>query len=402
MASIRKIIVFFYFLPWFINAQDTLARYPFINTTAGKLILPKDSALMESFYSKMEDLSKLKRKNVTIVHIGGSHVQAGIWSNEFADKFREWSNTQGGGYFVFPYRIGKTNGQPFATTFSTNKWKLIRPLAHVDGENLGMSALCVETNDTICRFGLALREASAIRKINEVRVYHNFVHGYAIELESIPQGMQIREDDVKKGYTVFKLLMATDSLVFKATRTDTSSIFRLYGMRVVNDSLPGIVLAPLGANGASTKSFLKSKLFVPQLKSLEPDLVVISLGVNDVQSGAYENEIYKENYDSLITLIRLASPDAAIVLTTTTDNFIKKRTANKRTAKTRDVMLDMLEQEKVAVWDLYTVMGGYKSIMKWQKAGLASYDRVHFNAKGYAILGRLMFQSIRNASPLMQ
>ena len=398
MAGFWKIILVLLISPFFIRAQDSLINYPFINSSAGKLILPKDSSLMDAFYKKVEELSKNQRKTLTIVHIGGSHVQAGIWSNQFADEFREWSQTKGGGYFVFPYRLGRTNGQPFATTFSENKWKLTRPFANVSGENLGMSALCLESKDSICKFGLALREASAIRRINEVRVYHNFAHGYAIELENIPQGLQVREDDVKQGYTLFKLLTSSDSLVFKATRTDSTSIFRLYGMRVVNDSLPGVILAPLGANGASTRSFLKSKLFVPQLKTLDPDLVIISLGVNDAQSGAFDNEVYKENYDSLITLIRLASPDAAIVLTTTTDNYIKKRTANKRTSKTRDVMLDMLEQEKVAVWDLYTVMGGYKSIVKWQKAGLASYDRVHFNAKGYSILGRLMFQSIKNAS----
>jgi lysophospholipase L1-like esterase len=402
MAGFRKIIVTLLIAPLFVNAQDSLTKYPFINPMAGKLILPKDSSLMDSFYRKVEALSKNQRKSITIVHIGGSHVQAGIWSNEFADKFREWSQTKGGGYFVFPYRLGKTNGQPFATTFSENSWKLIRPFANVSGEYLGMSALCLESKDSICQFGLTLREPSAVKKVNEVRVYHNFAQGYAIELENVPQGLQVREDDVKKGYTVFKLLTTADSLLFKATRTDSVSTFRLYGMRVINDSLPGVVLAPLGANGASTRSFLKSKLFVPQLKTLEPDLVIISLGVNDVQSVAYDNEVYKENYDSLITLIRLASPEAAIVLTTTTDNYIKKRTANKRTARTRDVMLDMLEQEKVAVWDLYTVMGGYKSILKWQKAGLASYDRVHFNAKGYTILGRLMFQSIRNASTQLQ
>jgi len=398
MVSYGKVILWLTLLCRFMMAQDSIGRYPFINPLAGKLILPKDSSHMVGFYKKVEALHKGSAKQLTVVHIGGSHVQAGIWSNEFGDQIRTWSQTQGGGYFVFPYRLGKTNGQPFATTFSTGKWKLYRPFANVSGEMLGMSALCLQTQDTIVEFGLALREAAAVKKINHVRVYHNFSPGYAIELMNVSQGLQIREDEVSKGYSEFKLLQYADSLVFKATRGDSASSFRLYGFRVINDSLPGVILAPLGANGASTKSFLKSKLFVPQLKSLEPDLVVISLGVNDVQSGSFNDNIYKENYDSLITLIRNANPATAIVLTTTTDNYIKKRTANKKTSQTREAMLDLLDENRIAIWDLYKVMGGYKSIVKWHKAGLASADRVHFNARGYQILGRLMFQSIQNAA----
>jgi len=40
------------------------------------------------------------------------------------------------------------------------------------------------------------------------------------------------------------------------------------------------------------------------------------------------------------------------------------------------------------------LMGGYKSMLKWQKAGLANKDRVHFTNKGYVLLGDLMFEAL--------
>jgi lysophospholipase L1-like esterase len=39
-------------------------------------------------------------------------------------------------------------------------------------------------------------------------------------------------------------------------------------------------------------------------------------------------------------------------------------------------------------------MGGYKSIYKWYKAGLAAKDKVHFNGRGYSLLSNLMFDAI--------
>jgi lysophospholipase L1-like esterase len=39
-------------------------------------------------------------------------------------------------------------------------------------------------------------------------------------------------------------------------------------------------------------------------------------------------------------------------------------------------------------------MGGYKSIYKWYKARLAARDRVHFNSRGYKLLGNMMFEAL--------
>jgi len=60
-------------------------------------------------------------------------------------------------------------------------------------------------------------------------------------------------------------------------------------------------------------------------------------------------------------------------------------------------MFELMEKHKAAVYDLYAVMGGYKSIYKWQKAGLAAKDKVHFNGRGYSILANMMFDAINRS-----
>jgi lysophospholipase L1-like esterase len=42
-------------------------------------------------------------------------------------------------------------------------------------------------------------------------------------------------------------------------------------------------------------------------------------------------------------------------------------------------------------------MGGYKSIYKWYKAGLAAKDKVHFNGRGYNLLATMMFDAINRS-----
>ena len=169
--------------------------------------------------------------------------------------------------------------------------------------------------------------------------------------------------------------------------------FALFGFSLENDN-PGVYYASMGVNGASTESFLRCENFVTQLKTLQPDLVIFSLGVNDVHGPNFRASDYMAHYDSLVTFVKQAAPDCAILFTTISDNYIRKKTPNKKTMLGDDAILELAEKRNLAVWDLFTVMGGYKSIYKWQKVKLAGRDRVHFSGKGYKIIASLMFDAI--------
>ena len=58
---------------------------PFINLSQSKLYFSKDSSRFMDFYKKIDELKEGKRKQVTIVHYGGSHIQAGFWTEVLMD-----------------------------------------------------------------------------------------------------------------------------------------------------------------------------------------------------------------------------------------------------------------------------------------------------------------------------
>ena len=74
-----------------------------------------------------------------------------------------------------------------------------------------------------------------------------------------------------------------------------------------------------------------------------------------------------------------------------------RRTSNKRPIKAQEAIFELMNKHNAAVYDLYSVMGGYKSIYKWYKAGLAAKDKVHFNGRGYTTLANLMFDAINRS-----
>ena len=93
-----------------LNAQSAVGTYSFINYDKNKIIFDKDSSTYLNLYKKLSEVNGGNIKKLTIAHIGGSHVQGGTWSNTFLENFQKSFNVQGGGYFVFPYKMAKTNG----------------------------------------------------------------------------------------------------------------------------------------------------------------------------------------------------------------------------------------------------------------------------------------------------
>ncbi|MCE3258588.1 MAG: hypothetical protein K0S12_229 [Bacteroidetes bacterium] len=395
MKSLKYIITFF--IAASLQAQE-LPKYSFINYDQNHLFFSKDSTSFLNFYAKLDSFEQKKRKQISVVHIGGSHVQGGTWSNTFIDKMNQEFKPAGGGYFVFPYKLAKTNSPPYATSFSNGSWRKCRCVGKEFCLPLGMCGMSITSNDSANYFGVALTRRALFKGFNSIKVYHNFNASFDFTITASHHLNAVRIDKKELGYTQFDIEMPIDSLSFDLVRKDTlQRDFILYGFSLESNLANGFYLAALGANGAASGSFLKCTYFSEQLKTVMPDLVIISLGVNDTQSKDFEKEEYIEHYDSLIMKIKEVNPEAAILLTTTTDNFIRRRTANKRTVKTKDAMFELMEKHHVAVWDLYSVMGGFKSMLKWQKAGLAAKDRVHFSPKGYTILGNLMFETVINS-----
>lgn len=379
-----------------VTAQE-VPTYSFIAYDQNYIKFPKDSSAFMNFYAKLDSFSQKKRKQITIVHIGGSHVQGGTWSNTFTGALQTEFKPAGGGYFIFPYKLAKTNSPPYATSFTNGSWKKCRCVGKEFCLPLGMCGMSVNSNDSANTFGIALTKRSLFKGFNSVKVYHNFNSSFEFNISKRHNIQAVRIDKKELGYTQFDIEMPMDSLSFDLVKKDSlQKDFVLYGFSVESNLANSIYLAALGANGAASGSFLKCTYFADQLKTLMPDLIIISLGVNDTQSKAFEKEEYIEHYDSLIMKLKEVNPNVAILLTTTTDNFMgsRHRTANKRPIQTKDAMYELMQKHNVAVWDLYTVMGGYKSMLQWVKVGLGARDRVHFSPKGYTIIGNLMASAV--------
>lgn len=376
----------------YVFSQDK--TYPFIKYEDNVIIHGKDSSDMMGFYKKLNAYLNGQEKEIRIAHVGGSHVQGGFWGDELTMKFQSLKKTEGGGFFAFPYKIIKTNSPPFYKSFSNGKWKRCRSATAKElCSDFGVAQVTATTNDSANVFGLKVDSSRHHRSFNAIKVFHNFNNSFSFNVRN--NANAVRMDFPEKGYTEFTWVKQVDSVSFDLVRKDTvQKDFILYGFDVHNTAKAGVYYAALGANGASTKSILRCNLFKQQMKAIQPDMVILSLGVNDVQDKGFSGEEYMAHYDTLVKWIHEAAPHCAILFTTITDNYVRRKGPNKKSNTVEYCIQKLTRDHGACMWDMYGIMGGYKSILKWYKAGLARKDRVHFSARGYYIFADLMFDAI--------
>lgn len=360
----------------------------FVNITKNKILFDKDSSDFYRFKNKLKKFLNGKQTRISIVHFGGSHVQGGFWSEALMSYLQNKAQAKGGGYFVFPFKQVKTNSPYYFTTYSNVKWKVNKCTKVADTlKYIGMCGISGIT-DTSCYIAIK-NNWSLLKGFNVIKIFHRFNSHYEI----IPQITVLSKKDFS-AYTEYILSQPLDSVSFQILKKDSVySEFILDGISCENTN-SGIYYAGFGVNGATSESFLKCALMLHQLKTMQVDLFILSFGVNDVRNKAFDKNEYIQHYDTLISILRKAHPEASILITTISDNYIRKKGFNKRTELGNEAIFELMKKYQIAVWDLNGVMGGYKSMQKWYKAGLSAKDRIHFNKKGYTILGELLGEAL--------
>lgn len=175
-------------------------------------------------------------------------------------------------------------------------------------------------------------------------------------------------------------------------RYPTQNQTTLYGMVLENYDRRGILYHMIGVNGAQFDHYSKSDYFFPQLRELNPDLIIVSLGTNESHNPAFRPETFFRQIDAFTHKIEQQAPLAQILFTTPADAW-KGGHSNPHVKQAREVMIRYSLENGHAVWDFYEVMGGTEAIQSWYQSGLAARDRLHLSKEGYTLQARLFYEA---------
>ena len=383
-----------------------LPDYKFAHFGRNRIIYPNgDKVAMERFFSKLDSVVFHGQGNVNILHIGGSHVQAGTFTQQFRDDLLGiGDNLMGGPYFVFPFTAGGTNNPSHYVIHSTGDWKYCRNavLKETD-KRMGLAGAAITTTDSTASIQIIVRERYPSHMPPAYEFNKVTLIGYSENGDVAPvlglDNDTLRGDynDELESYT-FVLPHYTDSVCMFFD--NIAGEFTLTGVLLEND-LPGISVHGVGVNGASVPSYLRCDDFERDLELIKPDLIIFGIGINDAAEKDFTKETFKQNYAELIGIMQRVNPDCALLFMTNNDSFKRKRVKKKRVYEVntnalivQQAFMEMAKDYGAAVWDQFDVMGGLKSMQAWEKTGLAQKDKIHFTRDGYRLMGDLLYNAL--------
>lgn len=381
-----------------LKAQNSLKSdsiFDFVDFNENYIHFYNNESNLDVFYSKLDSLLKYKKGKVEILQIGGSHIQAEIWPDQVRkDLLQLPGSVNGGRGFVFPFKIAKTWNPKNHQISYTGEWDTQRNSMKKHQAVWGVSGITVTTKDTLTSFSIGYKHDSLTNySFNRIKIFHE-IRDTSFEVDLVSESPSEKIVNAELGFTEFVLEKETDTLSVEIKKINSmQNHFTLYGLSLENDR-PGIVYTSVGVNGAKTSSFLRNNIFVKQLETINPDLVIFCLGINDAYNPDFCDTCYEENYDELVSRFQAVNPNTNFLFVTNNDSYYKRKYVNKNVLKARKVMIKLAKKYQAGMWDLFNVMGGMDSILKWKEKGYAKEDKLHFTNKGYQLIGDLMFAAL--------
>ena len=363
----RKLI-FILLLPLFGTLQAQ--TYPFIRYKENKLQYADRSENLAKFFDRWQRMESSRLGNINIVHIGGSHVQAGSMSNAIRQHLmHDHPHLVSGRGLLFPYSAAARCNNPA-------DYRVHCP-----------------------QVGIVLRDSTIDYATSRIIVLGHSEQGVVPLLNLDGRIVHPSYVDRRTDRHVFNLNSVVDSFVVLLP-CRTGEQFILTGLHLDN-LRPGISFHSIGVNGASVPDYLRCEHFTRDLRLLRPDMVIFGLGINDASKSDFDTADFRRNYLALVDSVLRVNPDCALVFITNNDSYTKvsrkKYKVNAKGTLAREVFLRVARETGGVVWDQFMLMGGLGSMEQWQKAKLAQADRVHFTRTGYQLLGDLFYEALLNA-----
>ncbi len=362
-----------------------LPHYDCVNYDANKLILKGDSNRLSTFFAKLDSLALWGDNKINIVHIGGSHIQAGVFPNRMRMNFSNilpgFGSERGA---IFPYSAARTNNPKNFEVHYSGEWKKCQNSRPPITETLGMMGYTISTNDlnSSISFNLNPEEFGSNWKFNKLRLFATigdpelmpiliinndtipsiyedstfvFHLNYFAENGTIKLG---KASDFDRLYDKYNAKLSdkldksnmSDSILnsqFSIFNSDSIEIglesdniqnpieeyctthtsnwkFSIMGLLPEND-FNGITYHSMGVNGASLQSWLRCEKLEEQMAFIKPDLAIMAVGVNDanVEYGKFSKETFTARYNQLLSKIYAVNPNCAVIFITNNDCVVR-------------------------------------------------------------------------------
>lgn len=361
--------------------------------------LPADSRAFERLWLTMDSLIDGAPCTLSVLYIGGSHVQGGSIGHGLRAELNRWApHAERARGMQLPYRIAQTNTPTHFRTEFEGDWTsclLTRgpQSARCEASSIGTGILAFPHGE--CR-------------IQHVSYFPDSVRSTASDLEiwTNAERDQWRWDGNSPLLRVARLPgelgwrlefdAPADTLAIQFLGTPSDSIWYAGMCTQPRGHRSSVVVHEWGHNGCRIDHAADQAGWASLLTRLEPDLILIGIGLNDaIDRQRLDVEEFGRNYARLFAALDM--PQAPIVLLGNTPALFRGEPLVDANAKINGWLREFGGEHGAAFMDLGAALGGNAMIDRWLRTGFMQPDGMHFNPEGYEGIARLVVQGLEHA-----
>lgn len=347
-------------------------------------------------FGKLHEQRVRGGKKINIVHIGDSHILGNFLTREVRERLQRAFGDAGRG-LIFPYKLAGSNGPKDYLVETNARWNGANCQRDRDEQTpFGVSGFSLETTNSKAELTFRLRDTatSETRLFTKVTVLqYNTLGEYDLEVRDDVSNQKAQiflEGDYARSYYFDR---PVGQMTVAAKRSNgQQKTFSLDGVSIENE-LSGVIYHSIGVNGARFQDWVRAEYFAKQVAELQPDLIILSMGTNEAQ-GRTEPDYLYNSIKNLTDALAEHSPSTCFMLTTPADSYLRGKGFNPNMAGVSATIRKFARDKGYAMWDMFTFTGGENSAANWKSTGLMSSDSVHYSKLGYAVQGKLLYQSL--------
>jgi len=347
-------------------------------------------------FGKLHEQRVQGGKKIHIVHIGDSHILGNFLTREVRERLQRAFGDAGRG-LIFPYKLANSNGPKDYLVETNVRWNGANCQRDRDEQTpFGASGFSLETPHSKAELTFRLRDTATsethlFTKITVLQYKSLGEYDLEVRDEVTNQKAQLfLEGDYARSY-YFDRPVGQMTLAAKRTNGQQKAL-SFDGVSLENE-LSGVVYHSIGVNGARFQDWVRAEYFARQVAELQPDLIILSMGTNEAQ-GRTEPDFLYNSIKNLTAALAEHSPSTCFMLTTPADSYLRGKGLNPNMAGVCAVIRKFARDKGYALWDMFGFTGGENSAVNWKSTGLMSSDSVHYSKLGYAVQGKLLYQSI--------
>lgn len=352
-----------------------------------------------TFYQKLEKLESTKKGKIRVAYFGDSMIDGDLIVQDIRCSFQDTFGGEGIGF------VGITS-QSAASRYS---------VSHQYSKNWKTQS-CLNVKSPKYPFGVDGQVAFAPdpTELSWVRYRaNNLAHATTLKNPTLFYGQGENETAyvsiiADKDTAIQKVLKPTNLLNTLPLTSNAKSLkvdfnktagIPFYGINI--DDSVGVYVDNFSIRGNSglPLSGFNSDLMKAFDKVLHYDLIILQYGTNVLNYSSSNYDWYENKMTNVVNHIKNCFPNAEVLIISVGDRATKQNMEMKTDKSVAPLLKAQKEYASTthsSFINLFSLMGGQNSMVKWVGESMANKDYTHFSAKGSKKIGQLIFNEINN------